>query len=313
MTPAPSPLDPFLSRQPLAILDGGLATELERRGVDLANELWSAHALLEHPDAVRAVHLDYLRAGADVIATASYQATLPGLMRRGMTAAAAERVVASSAALARDARAEFLASGALGERLAPLVAGSIGPYGAFLSDGSEFRGDYRLSAREFKAFHADRIEQLVAGGVDILGCETIPSRREANALVDLIEARGDITAWVSFSALDEVAISDGTPFEVVVADLASARSVVAVGINCSPVDRIEPLLRRANSMKPLVAYPNAGGRYDAVSKRWYGDPDATTIDARVERWHSLGARLIGGCCRTGPSTIAAIRERMIKG
>lgn len=313
MPPTFAPFEPFLARQPFVVLDGGLATELERRGIDLTNELWSADALLRSPDQVRQVHRDYLDAGADVIATASYQATIPGLLRRGLSTAAAEQVIATSAQLAREAREEFLAATSLGERLAPLVAGSIGPYGAFLSDGSEYRGDYHLSPREFKAFHAPRIEVLVASGVDLLALETIPSRREAAALIDLIEARGDVAAWLSFSVKNDAELSDGTPFEAVVAEFGAARSVVAVGINCADMALIAPLLGRAESAKPYVVYPNAGGVWDPDSMRWSGGVEVPKIEDQVERWHRLGARVIGGCCRTGPATISAIRERMITG
>lgn len=309
-----TPISKFLSKQPFVVLDGGLATELESQGLDLLDPLWSAKALIDCPDRIRAVHLDYLRAGADVVTTASYQATVPGLMARGMTASAAARTIGSSVALAKRARDEFLAAGALAERLPPLIAGSIGSYGAYLHDGSEFRGDYHLTDREFKAFHRSRVEVLVESGVDLIACETIPSRREAAALIDLLEARGDISAWMSFTARDETAISDGNPFADCVAELARARSIVAVGINCTPVERIAPLLERAGAVvrQPFVVYPNAGGSYEAKSGRWIGDPHPDAIPGAVARWYQLGARLIGGCCRTGPGTIGEIRASMGK-
>jgi homocysteine S-methyltransferase len=308
----PSPIDTFLARQPFAVLDGGLATELERRGLDLFDPLWSAKAVIEHPSMVRAVHLDFLRAGADVVTTASYQATVPGLQARGLSTAEASAVIATSVALAREARQEFLAAASLGGRLSPLVAGSVGPYGAYLHDGSEYRGDYTLTDREFKAFHRPRFEVLVEAGVDLIACETMPSRREVAALVDLLEERGTTPAWVSFTARDDEAISDGSRFADCVAELAGAKSVVAVGVNCTPVERIAPLLERAgpSARQPFVVYPNAGGTFEATTGQWIGDPHAESILAQVSRWRDLGARIIGGCCRTGPATIAGIRAKL---
>lgn len=312
MADAAPPISTFLRKQPFMVLDGGLATELEGQGIDLRGPLWSATALIDFPDRIRAVHLAYLRAGADVIGTASYQATMTGLIARGLSLSEAARVIQSSVALATEARSEFLATGLGGDRLPPLVAGSIGPFGAYLHDGSEFRGDYRLTDREFKAFHRPRLELLVEAGVDLIACETMPSRREVAALVDLLEARGDAAAWVSFTTRDETAISDGNSFEDCVAELARARSVVAVGVNCTPLERIAPLLERAGPVarQPFVVYPNAGGSYDASSGAWIGDPHPEAIPAAVPLWYQQGARLIGGCCRTGPRTIEQIRERM---
>ncbi len=303
-----SPIAAFLRKQRFLVLDGGLATELEGQGLDLLDPLWSAKALIECPDRIRSVHLDYLRAGADVVTTASYQATIPGLMARGLTAASAARTIRSSVDLAKQARDEFLAGGAA-PRLPPLIAGSIGSYGAYLHDGSEFRGDYRRTEREFKAFHRPRLEQLVEAGADLIACETMPSRREVAALVDLIDARGDTSAWVSFTARDEEAICDGSLFADCVAELARASAIVAVGLNCTPVERIAPLLERAGAAarQPFVVYPNAGGTFEAKTGQWIGDPHAETIPGAAARWYELGARMIGGCCRTGPRTIEAIR------
>ena len=199
MRPPIHPFAPFLDRQPFLVLDGGLATELERKGFDLADPLWSARLLMDTPDAIRSVHLDYLDAGADVIIGASYQATTQALLRRGLTTAQAETILIRSVTLAREALEEFLAAGSATERLAPLVAASIGPYGAWLADGSEYRGDYGLTERELRAFHRPRFEILAGAGADLLALETIPSRREAEALVNLMEASGKVRGWLSFT------------------------------------------------------------------------------------------------------------------
>ncbi len=308
----PNPLAPFLARQPFLVLDGGLATELQRQGFDLTDPLWSARVLMDTPDAIRTVHLDYLEAGADVITGASYQATTQGLLRRGLTAAKAEAVLIRSVTLALEARAEFLASGRATERLRPLVAASIGSYGASLADGSEYRGEYGLTQRELSRFHGARFDILAGAGADLLAIETIPSRREAEALVNLMEASGQVHGWLSFTTRDDGAIADGTPFAECVQALGQAPSVVAIGVNCTPAERVAPLLRSAESVSavPFVVYPNGGGEYDGAAREWRGPVDAEAIPRLAEEWHALGARLIGGCCRTTPRTIDQLRNRL---
>ena len=308
----PDLLDRFLTRQPFAVLDGGLATELEREGMDLFDPIWSAKALLEAPAKVQAVHRDYLVAGADIIATASYQATIPGLMAKGLSAAKAAAVIQSSVVLARRARDEFVAAGLTPDRQAPLVAGSVGSYGAYRHDGSEYTGDYRLTDREYKDFHRPRLQLLAEAGVDLIACETIPTRREGEVLADLLESFGGPPGWVSFTAKDEVRIADGSAFADCVASISGAQSVLAVGINCSPLGLVAGLFERARSVasKPFVAYPNAGGVFHADTGQWIGDPNAEELPEMVPRWVALGAKLIGGCCRAGPAAIAGIRQRL---
>ncbi len=312
MRPPIHPFAPFLDRQPFLVLDGGLATELERKGFDLADPLWSARLLMDTPDAIRTVHLDYLDAGADVITGASYQATTQALLRRGLTTTQAETILIRSVTIAREAREEFLAAGSATERLAPLVAASIGPYGAWLADGSEYRGDYGLTERELRAFHRPRFEILAGAGADLLALETIPSRREAEALVNLMEASGKVRGWLSFTTRDDGAIADGTPFAECVRAMGQAPSVVAIGVNCTPAERVTPLLRSAASASrvPFVVYPNAGGEYDGAARMWRGAASDEAIPRLCEEWHQLGARLIGGCCRTTPKTIDQLRNRM---
>ena len=177
------------SRQPVVVLDGGLATELEARGHDLSDRLWSARVLMTDPDAIEDVHLDYFRAGARVATTASYQATVPGFEAAGLDRAAALAAIGRSVELARRARDRF--ADRVGRRRSDLlVAGSVGPYATVLADGSEYRGDYDPGAASFRDVHAPRIEALLAAGVDMLALETIPTLREAEVLVDLVEEFG---------------------------------------------------------------------------------------------------------------------------
>src|ERR1043165_7080023 len=250
----------LLAVQGYAVLDGGLATELERRGAALRDPLWSAKQLVEAPDQIRRVHEEYYAAGADVATSASYQASLAGFAARGMTASQGRRLIALSVELAREARQRFWESGGRAARHWPLVAGSVGPYGAARADGSEYRGDYGVSRQELADFHGPRLEALVAAGPDLLAVETIPSLDEAVLVLDLLRAWPEAQAWVSFTCRDALHVSEGQPVAEAISAVASHAQVVAVGFNCIAPALADDLLRAAASLndKPLVVYPNRG-------------------------------------------------------
>ncbi|TVU62318.1 homocysteine S-methyltransferase [Paenarthrobacter nitroguajacolicus] len=297
------------------VLDGALATELEAHGCDLEDPLWSAKVLLEQPHLIKQVHRDYFEAGASVAITASYQATPQGFARRGLGAEESLELVALSVRLADEARRESLAAGSASGPL--LVAGSVGPYGAYLADGSEYRGDYTLSAAEFRDFHLPRIAALVEAGADFLACETLPSFAEAEALLALV-AEFDVESWFTFTLRDSGHISDGTPLADVAALLRAEPRVAAVGVNCVPLDLVTDALGtlQESSDKPLVAYPNSGETYDAVTKTWSpseGVQGIGTLAGNAAEWRGLGGRLIGGCCRTTPRDIEALAANMAPG
>jgi homocysteine S-methyltransferase len=304
-----NPLAPFLRGRGHLVLDGGLATELERRGFDLDHPLWAARLLSERPEAIAAVHQAYLEAGADCITTASYQATIEGLARVGATTAEAEGLLRRSVELALEARDAFRHGP---DRHRPLVAASIGPYGAFLADGSEYSGAYDLNVEALVAFHGKRMDLLLEAGPDLLACETIPSAVEARALARLLAERPDARAWVSFSCRDGSRLCDGSPFADSVAAVASVPQVVAVGVNCTAPGHVQHLLHAAAAVtdKPLVAYPNSGETYDAATRTWRGLSDALDWGDRARAWRDAGARLIGGCCRTGPDHVTAVRRSL---
>lgn len=284
------------------VLDGALATELERRGCDLADALWSAKTLLERPEVIEAVHRDYFGAGAQVATTASYQASVAGYAERGMGEEAALELIARSVRLAASARDDADAG------RVRLVAGSVGPYGAVLADGSEYTGDYELSREEFIAFHRPRAAALVGAGADLLAFETLPKLTEALALADLAEELG-APAWFSFSLRDAEHISDGTPLAEVARALDARPTAIAVGVNCVPLELVAPALEvlAAHTSLPLIAYPNSGETYDPVTKTWGpGVEGAATLAELAPRWRDSGARLIGGCCRTTPADIAGL-------
>jgi homocysteine S-methyltransferase len=316
MGPAADPLEPFLAAGGSVVLDGGLATELEKAGYDLDHPLWSARLLREAPNAIAAVHTAYLEAGADCVTTASYQATIAGLAREGMTEDEARAALLRSVALAREARDAFWSDERRrAGRQRPLVAASVGPYGAYLANGAEYTGDYDLDEAGLVAFHRDRLGLLAESGADLLACETIPSAAEGRALARVL---GDIPggrAWVSFSCRDGRCLSDGTPFAESVRAVAAVPQVIAVGVNCTAPHHVEELLSTAATVtaKPLVAYPNSGEVYDGAGRTWRGASDAGDWAAFARTWRRAGARLIGGCCRTGPGHVQAIRAALTPG
>jgi homocysteine S-methyltransferase len=292
------------------VLDGGLATELERRGADLRDELWSARVLLEDPELIRRVHLDYFEAGAQVATSASYQASFEGLARRGLDRHAAAALMRRSVELARSAAEEHLARSTTGDRTGARVAASVGPYGATLADGSEYRGDDMLSVDQLAEFHRPRIEALVAASPDILAVETIPSLREAEAVLRVLDEYPEVRAWFAFSCRDDARISDGTPFEDATGLASSSERIVGVGVNCTAPAFVPSLLQRAREARPstpLVAYPNAGSNWDPARRTW-GPAENVELDlgAQARGWLDAGASFVGGCCGTGPADIAAI-------
>ncbi len=313
--PSPNnPLDVFVEQQGVVVLDGGLATALEARGHDLDDELWSASTLLEEPDAIRQVHADFLEAGADCITTSTYQATLPGFRKRGLCDTEAVELLQRSVDIAVDARDTFWKQhGNRGGRLRPVVAASIGPYGAFLADGSEYTGRYAIDDDELYAFHRDRWRVLVESPADLLACETIPSRREAGVLLRLLRETPGRWAWLSFSCCDETHLSDGSLLADAARECDTESRVAAVGVNCTSPEFVSHLVTevRKGTTKPIIAYPNSGEQYDAERKNWVGRRPAVDWDAACVEWSRLGATAIGGCCRVGPREIAVIRRCVV--
>jgi homocysteine S-methyltransferase len=303
-----NPVQEILDAYPLVVLDGAMATELEARGCDLRDELWSARILMEAPELIRQVHADYFAAGADVATTASYQATFEGFAERGLSHDEAAGLMRLSVQLAREARDEFWANPANREnRPRPLVAASVGPYGAYLADGSEYRGNYGLSEAELMDFHRARLAVLAESGADILACETIPCIAEARALTRLLDEFPGIHAWISFSARDGGHTNQGEPIAEAAA-IADHPQVAAVGINCTAPRYIPDLITALYGAtgKPILVYPNSGEEYDPETMSWHGVTECDAFAADAAEWHRLGARLIGGCCRTTPAHIRAL-------
>jgi len=304
------PLQPFFDHRGALILDGGLATELEKRGADLQGHLWSARLLLDNAGLVREVHAAYLEAGADCLVSASYQATVEGFLRRGVEEAEARRLLRRSVELAVVERDAFWARRQnRGGRLRPLVAASVGPYGAYLGDGSEYTGRYHLDAAGLRRFHALRWRELASAGADLMACETIPNHLEARVLAELIAETPEVPAWISFSCPDGCHLADGSDLQTVVGEIADTPGLLALGVNCVAPSLVQGLLSRlrAATDKPLVAYPNSGESWDSEEKSWSAGPEVGDLGIAGLAWHKAGARLLGGCCRTGPADIRRLR------
>ncbi|MFC5170936.1 homocysteine S-methyltransferase [Streptomyces mutomycini] len=282
------------------LLDGGLSNQLEAQGCALSDALWSARLLSEAPQQIEAAHTAYARAGAQVLITASYQATFEGFARRGIGRVRAAELMAGSVESARRA-------GAVTGRES-WVAASVGPYGAMLADGSEYRGRYGLSVRELVRFHRPRAETLAAAGPDVLALETVPDIDEAEALLRVVQDLG-MPVWLSYSVAGDRTRA-GQPLAEAFGLAAGVDQVVAVGVNCcDPADADRAVeVAAAATGKPVVVYPNSGEEWDADGRNWVGR--GTFEPGRVRDWQRAGARLVGGCCRVGPSDIAALAGRL---
>jgi homocysteine S-methyltransferase len=285
------------------VLDGGLATLLEAHGHDLSSELWSARLLADNPAAITAAHREYFEAGAQVAITSSYQASFQGFAQLGMDRDTSEQLLRRSVQLAREAAdSATQAAGQVGEQR--WVAASVGPYGAALADGSEYRGDYGLTVQELREWHRPRLQVLADAGADVLALETIPCLAEAEALLAEVTELG-MPAWLSMTCANGRTRA-GEPVEDAFGLAVGVNSVIAVGVNC--VDSVEAAdlvtIAAESSRKPAVVYPNSGESWDAVERSWAGTSTFGPEHAAV--WVAEGARLVGGCCRVGPSAISAL-------
>ncbi|TRV75477.1 homocysteine S-methyltransferase [Streptomyces sp. 130] len=296
MTPGPGrPLAAALA-EGTVLLDGGLSNQLEAQGCDLSDALWSARLLADGPGQIEAAHTAYVRAGAQVLITASYQASYEGFGRRGIGRDEAAGLFARSVELARRAAGTV-------ERDV-WVAASVGPYGAVTADGAEYRGRYGLTVRELERFHRPRVEALAAAGPDVLALETVPDTAEARALLRVAGEYG-LPVWLSYTVAGGRTRA-GQPLDEAFALAREHDEVIAVGVNCCAPAEAEAAAREAVRVtgKPAVVYPNSGERWDAESGAWTGS--AAFGPGRLAAWQEAGARLVGGCCRVGPGEIAGL-------
>ena len=294
------------------ILDGALGTELARRGWDVSDALWSARVLLEHPEAIEQVHYDYLVAGADCITTASYQVSFPGFRKAGKTRESAALALTESVRLAKQARARFATE--LKGRKEPLVAASVGPYGASLADGSEYHGNYSCTPEELFAFHLQRMFCLNAAEPDLFACETIPSWDEAETLLLALHQFPHQSAWFSFACRDGRNTVHGERIGDCANALAMEQQVAAIGVNCTAPEHISSLIAeiRAETSKPIVVYPNSGKTWDAKARNWLGTSSTQSWEVSAVEWYARGGNWIGGCCGSSPEDIGRMRAALEK-
>jgi homocysteine S-methyltransferase len=236
--------------------------------------------------------------------SASYQASRSGFARQGLDASDADRLLALSVRLLREAR-----DAAIGDH-PMLVAASVGPYGATLHDGSEYRGRYGVPHDRLVDFHVERLRVLIDAGPDLLAIETVPDVAEAWALIAALdEAGSDLPAWLSFSCADDATTCAGQPIEDAVAVVTSSSRLSAIGVNCTKPEHIGGLVARIRSAAPalpVVVYPNAGRVWDGEASVWLGDGTDLLPDTAVRSWFDTGAALVGGCCGLGPAAIERI-------
>jgi homocysteine S-methyltransferase len=303
-------LEQTLQKCHLMILDGAMSTALEELGAHLNSKLWTASVLAEQPELVEKVHTDYFKAGADCGITCSYQASLAGFEAAGYTQKEAEQLIARSVEIFLCARSRWWnAGGAESGRAMPLCLGSCGPYGAFLADGSEYRGHYGVSNETLKNFHRRRAEILWDSGADLLLFETQPSLGETLIEAEIAEDLG-ADFWVSFSCRDEMHTCEGQDVAECARALAEFPHLRMIGINCTAPRYAEPLIRRLKSATklPVAVYPNSGREYDPVTKTWSGRGDPESFGAYALRWFRAGASAAGGCCTTTAPHIRACAE-----
>ena len=277
----------------MKILDGGFSTALEQLGNTLNTSLWTGELLKSHPDQIRAAHKLFADSGADILITSSYQITYPGCEALGWSKNQIDRAIADSTELARFPGVA--------------VAASVGPYGAYLADGSEYRGNYGLTKNDLKEFHRDRLIALIDTEPDLLAVETIPELTEAEAIIELIhEIAPEISFWISFSCRSGRELSSGEIFADAVKLINTSSSAIAVGVNCTNPFFVSDLLEGAVSQIPFVVYPNSGRFWDADKKQWLGPKTSSFEESDLRLWASLGAEIIGGCCGVSPEDISAL-------
>lgn len=292
----------------LIILDGAMATELEGKGLDLKDELWSAKVLAEQPQAIKEVHYDYFKSGADAGTSASYQASIKGFVKKGYSENEAKDLIAYSMELLLTARQEWWEKeGRESGRVVPLAVGSVGPYGAYLADGSEYTGNYQVSEKTLQNFHINRMEILNEAGAELIALETFPCLYEAVVCAQMMERIG-VDYYISFSCRNSNQINDGSSIAECVKALAGLKYLKAIGVNCTQPQFVWGIINNYRKLTnlPIVAYPNSGEAFDVDKKIWYGDMRQKTFGDHAKQWYEAGATMIGGCCRTTPKNINEI-------
>ena len=313
-------LKELLAQKQILVLHGPLGTELEAMGYDVSGKLWSAKYLLEKPEVIQELHEIYLNNGSNILTTSTYQATIPGLEAAGLNPEQSADIIRLTVQLAHQARDNYwqnLSDEQKTQTIYPLISGDVGPYAAYLADGSEYNGQYgKVSLQELKDFHRPRIQLFLEQEVDMLALETIPNRLEVQALTELLsEEFPQVEAYMSFTAQEVGKISDGTALKDVIALVEDCPQILAVGFNCTQPRLYDELLQELRTLttKPLVTYPNSGEIYDGATQTWHHSHEGEgSLVEQSLHWIHLGAQIVGGCCRTRPAEIAALAQAIRK-
>lgn len=303
-------LKQLLVSKKVLVLDGGFATELEKYGADLNHELWSARVLIEQPDLVKQVHRSYLEAGADLILSGTYQASTEGFMRYGMSPEAARELLREGVRLAVESRNTFVED--IATKNYPLVGASVGPFGAYLADGSEYTGTYAVSREDLYRFHQERLSLFLAAGPDFIAFETTPNVMEADVYVDLLEGFPDFPAILSFSCGSPDSLVSGESLEAAISLATKATNIAAIGVNCCAPELAGKVLETLRKLtdKPLLVYPNRGENWDSHNKCWIDSGKEVNLTDSVRNWIRDGVAIVGGCCRTDPEYIRQLAEEL---
>lgn len=297
----------WLEEQKYVVIDGALSTALEKKGMDLNHKLWTAKVLVENPEKIKEVHREYFEAGANIAITSTYQASILGFRDLGHSEEEAEAFIKQSVELAKQARLESQVNQKM------WIAGSVGPYGAYLADGSEYRGDYSVNGQFLKEFHEKRIELLISEGVDLLAIETIPNIEEIKVLLNILSNYPETVAWVTCSLKDSEHISDGSKLSSVQEILEGNQQIIGYGINCVKPEYVEKSMEilSLNKSKKLIAYPNGGAIYTPTTKEWGDNGNSKHIFSKdCLDWYEKGCSMIGGCCCTTKDDIKTLSDTL---
>ncbi|MCC4468083.1 homocysteine S-methyltransferase [Limosilactobacillus reuteri] len=289
------------------LIDGAMSTALEQLGADTNNSLWTASVLANQPALVKKVHQEYFKAGARLAITDTYQANVPAFIKNGYSKQEAHSLIQRAVALAKEARDEYQQETGIYN----YVAGALGPYGAYLANGSEYTGDYHFSTVEYQQFHRPRLTDILTVGVDVIAIETQPRLDEVLAELDLVkELAPDTLCYVSFSLKDPTHLPDGTPLAVAARTVAKYPNVFAVGVNCIPLEEVTAAIETVHQVtdKPVIAYPNSSATYDPTTKTWSYPHGRRGLVDYLPQWLAAGLTIVGGCCTTTPQDIAALHE-----
>ena len=289
------------------LIDGAMSTALEQLGADTNNSLWTASVLANQPALVKKVHQEYFKAGARLAITDTYQANVPAFIKNGYSKQEAHSLIQRAVVLAKEARDEYQQETGIYN----YVAGALGPYGAYLANGSEYSGDYHLSTIEYQQFHRPRLTDILTVGVDVIAIETQPRLDEVLAELDLVkELAPDTLCYVSFSLKDSAHLPDGTPLAVAARTVAKYLNVFAVGVNCIPLEEVTAAIETVHQVtdKPVIAYPNSSATYDPMTKTWSYPHGRRGLVDYLPQWLAAGLTIVGGCCTTTPQDIAALHE-----